>query len=81
MNDPPHLRLAPGMPILSMLDLTKTQVHLECPSCGKTGAAVIVQGSDRKSVDGDHGFTVAIAKDNSLQIVCPTCHVAVYEAK
>jgi hypothetical protein len=67
--------------IFLMMKTAGTKVDIKCPSCGQADVVVISEGSERKSVRGARGFIIAISGNNSLQIVCSNCHIAVYEAK
>jgi ribosomal protein L33 len=59
----------------------RTKVKLKCPSCGKTGVAMIAFGSERTTASAVQGFVVKITDDNSIQIVCSNCRTSVYQVE
>jgi hypothetical protein len=61
----------------------KSQVPVKCPSCGKTGTAIIAAG-ERNEVSipsVPDGFYVRLAPDNSVQIACVECGTPAHEGK
>src|SRR6266850_1112055 len=60
--------------------LVKSQINLECPSCGKTGVASILSGGrgSPRAADAPEGFLIRIARDISFEIAC-SCGACAYK--
>src|SRR5437879_13644380 len=60
--------------------LVKSQINLECPSCGKTGvASILSEGRDSpRAASAPQGFLIRIARDISFEIAC-SCGACAYK--